>query len=357
MAANCRLRSETGPISVAISPTSFHWKQSAQHAETSRNDRRSALAETRIGRDTKGVYIIAATPFADDGSIDFRSVDSMVDFYLEHGVNGMTILGMMGEANKLTEDESRRFASHILRRLKGSLPVIVGVSGAGIDNLRDLAGFAMGEGAAGIMVAPTPGPAVEDRILGYFAQVCDAVGPDVPICFQDFPQVTGVPVSSNTILSLTRNHPQIVMLKHEDSPGLAKVETVRTKSGTADTPRMSILCGNGGLYLPLELARGADGAMTGFAYPEMLVQVVNRHAAGDVDGAEALFDAYLPILRYEQQLVFGLAARKEILRRRGAIASAFVRRPGPRLSPADHRDIDRLMRRTEDYVRRLGNAA
>lgn len=314
------------------------------------------MTESRIGRDTKGVYIIAATPFSDDGALDFASTDRLLDFYLKHGVNGMTILGMMGEANKLTEEESRRFANHVLRRLAGRLPVIVGVSGAGIDNMAALAGFAMDAGAAGIMVAPTPGPAVEDRILGYFAQVCEAVGPDVPICFQDFPQVTGVPVSSNTILALTRNHPQIVMLKHEDCPGLAKVETVRKKSGTADTPRMSILCGNGGLYLPLELQRGADGAMTGFAYPEMLVKVVQMHFEGDFDGVEDIFDAYLPILRYEQQLVFGLAARKEILRRRGAIASAFVRKPGPRLSQADHRDIERLMRRTEHHIRRLGHA-
>jgi 4-hydroxy-tetrahydrodipicolinate synthase len=315
------------------------------------------LSETRITRDTKGVYIIAATPFTDNGELDLPSADRMVDFYLDHGVNGMTILGMMGEANKLTEDEARKFASHVFKRVAGRIPVVVGVSGAGIDNLRRLTQFAMDEGAAGIMVAPTPGPAVEDRIINYFAQVCDAVGADVPICFQDFPQATGVPVSSATILTLTRNHPQIVMLKHEDSPGLAKIDTIRTKSGTADTPRMSILCGNGGLYLPQELQRGADGAMTGFAYPEMLVQVVKKHAAGDIDGAEDLFDAYLPILRYEQQMNFGLAARKEILRRRGAISSAAVRKPGPRLSPADHRDIDRLMTRTDANVRRLSHAA
>ncbi|WP_258052405.1 dihydrodipicolinate synthase family protein [Mesorhizobium sp. INR15] len=311
----------------------------------------------KITRDTRGVYIIAATPFKDDGSLDLESADRMVDFYLSHGVNGMTILGMMGEANKLTEDESRLFASHVFKRVAGTIPVVVGVSGAGIDNLRSLAQFSMDEGAAGIMVAPTPGPAVEDRIFNYFGQVCEAVGADVPICFQDFPQATGVPVSSNTILTLTRRHPQIVMLKHEDCPGLAKIEAVRNGTGTTDTPRMSILCGNGGLYLPLELQRGADGAMTGFAYPEMLVQVVARHAAGDVAGAEDMFDAYLPILRYEQQLNFGLAARKEILRRRGAIASAFVRKPGPRLSDGDHADIGHLMLRTAASVEKLAHAA
>lgn len=311
------------------------------------------MTESRITRDTRGVYIIAATPFTDTGAVDADSTDRMIDFYLEHGVNGITILGIMGEANKLTEDESHAFAARVLARIAGRIPVVVGVSGAGIDNLRRLAGFVMDKGAAGVMVAPTPGPAVEDRIIGYFGLVCEALGPDVPVCFQDFPQTTGVPVSAATILTLTRRHPQIVMLKHEDSPGLAKLEVVRKGSGTPETPRMSILCGNGGLYLPQELARGADGAMTGFAYPEMLVEVVRRHLAGDVDRAEDVYDAYLPILRYEQQLGFGLAVRKEILRRRGAIASAFVRRPGPRLSASDLADIDRLMRRTAANVERL----
>lgn len=315
------------------------------------------MPATMIDRDSRGVFIIAATPFTDDGALDLASTDTLVDFYLDSGVNGMTILGIMGESNKLTPEESRTFAKRVLDRIDGRIPVIVGASGAGIDNMKRSVDSVMEAGAAGVMIAPTPGPAVEDRIINYFGQVCEALGPDVPICFQDFPQTTGVPVSSATILTLTRNHKQIVMLKHEDSPGLAKITAVRSKSGTADTPRMSILCGNGGLYLPQELQRGADGAMTGFAYPEMLVEVVRRHHAGDVDGAEDLFDAYLPILRYEQQLVFGLAARKEVLRRRGAIASARVRAPGPKLSPADHTDIDRLMKRTEIKLERLGHGS
>lgn len=310
-----------------------------------------------IDRDTRGVFIIAATPFAEDGALDLQSTDTLVDFYLDSGVDGMTILGMMGEASKLTEEEARVFTARVLERVDGRIPVVVGVSGAGIDNLKLLAGFAMEKGAAGVMVAPTSGPAVEDRIISYFGQVCAALGPQVPVCFQDYPQATGVPVSAATILTLTRTLPQIVMLKHEDCPGLAKVDAVRQGSGTGDTPRMSILCGNGGLYLPQELQRGADGAMTGFAYPAMLVRVVELHASGDADGAEDLFDAYLPILRYEQQPGFGLAARKEVLRRRGAIGSARTRAPGPKLSAADHGDLDRLMKRTEMRLERLENGS
>ena len=316
-----------------------------------------ARAQQPIDRHTRGVFVIAATPFADDGAVDFESLDRLVDFYLETGVSGMTILGIMGEANKLTDTESRVVAERILRRVDGGIPVIVGVSTPGLANLKSLAQFAMDEGAAGVMAAPTAGTPREDRVLGYFADVCGALGPDVPVCFQDYPQMTGVPVSSATILALTRTLPQIVMLKHEDAPGLGKISAVRKGSGTDDTPRLSILCGNGGLYLPQEMQRGADGAMTGFAYPEMLVGVVGRHFAGDADGAEDLFDAYLPILRYEQQPGIGLAIRKEILRRRGAIASSRARAPGPSLSSADHADLDRLMARTERNLKELSHGS
>lgn len=307
-----------------------------------------------IDRDTRGVFVIAATPFTESGAVDFDSIDTLVDFYIEKRAGGLTILGVMGEANKLTPEESVAVARRILKRVGGRLPVVVGVSGPGLDNQRALALQAMEMGAAGVMVAPVPGRPVEDRVFDYFAEVCSALGPDVPVCYQDYPQTTGVPVSVDTILRLTRELPQIVMLKHEDCPGLNKVSAVRRRSGTNDTPRLSILCGNGGLYLPQEMARGADGAMTGFAYPEMLVQVVDLFDGKDPDRAEDVYDAYLPILRYEQQPVFGLAVRKAILQNRGAIANARTRAPGPRLNATDIAELKRLMARTERKVSALG---
>ena len=316
-----------------------------------------ARTQHMIGRETKGVFVIAATPFENNGGLDLPSLDRLIDFYLERGANGLTILGMMGEANKLSNEETRAVLTCVMKRVNGTVPVVVGVSAPGLDNLRSLAHFAMEEGAAGIMVAPTAGPAREERVIGYFTELCEALDSKVPVCFQDYPQTTGVPVSAATILNLTRSLPQIVMLKHEDCPGLSKIEAVRGGSGNADTPRMSILCGNGGLYLPQELSRGADGAMTGFAYPEMLVDVVKRHAASDFDGAEDLFDAYLPILRYEQQPVAGLAIRKEILRRRGTIACSRTRAPGPKLSSSDYADVERLMARTQRNLERLSHGS
>ncbi|MEO1471938.1 MAG: dihydrodipicolinate synthase family protein [Pseudomonadota bacterium] len=305
-----------------------------------------------IDRQSAGVYIIAATPFAEDGSLDLDSADRLVDFYRGCGVNGMTILGVMGEAPKLTPDESLTLARRMIAR--AAMPVIVGVSGGGLDPMRRLAHEVMAAGAAGVMVAPPAGMAPEDRVAGYYAAVCAALGPDIPVCLQDYPQLTGVRISADTVLSLTAEHPQIVMLKHEDWPGLNKLAAIRARSGEGtDTPRLSILCGNSALFLVEEMDRGADGAMTGYAYPEMLVQVCAGHAENP-ERAHDIFDAHLPMVRYEQQPGIGLAVRKEVLRRRGAIASAALRAPAPRLTPKDHDDVTRLMTRLERRLKEIG---
>lgn len=176
----------------------------------------------QINRETRGVYIIAATPFTDAGEVDHDSLRSLVDFYIGHGVTGLTILGMMGEANKMTPEERCAVIDTVLARA-GDVPVVVGVSDAGMANLVHLARYAMDKGAAGVMVAPNAGPAREDRIEAYFQAVCQALGPDVPVVFQDFPLATGLPVSPGLIRRLSTDCPQIVMLKHEDWPGLTKI--------------------------------------------------------------------------------------------------------------------------------------
>ena len=266
----------------------------------------------------------------------------------------MTILGMMGEANKLSANESENFVKHVIKRVNNRVPVLVGVSDAGLQNLVRLSQFSMDSGCAGVMVAPISGLNTEKKLYGYFAQVFDALGPDVPVCYQDYPQSTGVHISVECFNRLVKDFPQLVMLKHEDCPGLGKLTQVRDTAKSQNLRRVSILTGNGGLYLPQELARGADGAMTGFAYPEMLVEVVSLHAEGKAEQAEDLFDTYLPLVRYEQQPGFGLAVRKEVLRQRRAIACALTRSPGPSLSQSDHSELSQLINRLERRLNGMG---
>jgi len=299
-----------------------------------------------------GVYIISATPFKENGDVDLESADRLVDFYIEKGVSGITILGVMGEAQKMAPEESEAFLDRVLKRVGGTLPVVVGVSNAGLDNLAQLSRISMDRGAAGVMVAPLPGLSTEEKVYNYFSQVFEALGADIPVCYQDYPQATRTEISVSLFNRMVAEFDQLVMLKHEECPGLTKVSRVRQASDEG-LRRVSILVGNGGLYLPQELARGADGAMTGFAYPEMLVAVVALHKAGEKDRAEDVFDAYLPLVRHEQQIGMGLALRKEILYRRGVISSPSVRAPGPSLNKIDKDELTRLIGRVEKNVEAL----
>jgi 4-hydroxy-tetrahydrodipicolinate synthase len=299
-----------------------------------------------LNADAKGVFVIAVTPFTESGELDLASTDRMVDFYLESRATGLTILGILGEATKLTAEESRTFVKRVLARVAGRVPVIVGASAAGFAPMRELSTSVMEMGASGVMVAPAPTLRTDDQIVAYFDMVNTTLGADCPWVLQDHPVSTGVQMSTSVVLRVLKNSPACVMLKHEDSPGLAKLSALRAASDKGDLKRVSILTGNGGgLFLPEELTRGADGAMTGFAYPEMMVDVCHAHASGDIEKAHDIFDAYLPLARYEQQSSIGLAVRKYLMAQRGVIASAALRKPGPKLSEADIADIDRLVRR------------
>ena len=312
----------------------------------------------QLDASARGVFLITVTPFTDSGALDLASTDRMVDFCLEAGVTGLTVLGIMGEATKLTAEESRLFVKQVLARVAGRVPVVVGASAPGFAPMRELTDSVMALGAAGVMVAPPSTLRTDDQIAAYFEMVQETLGPDVPWVLQDHPVSTGVQMSAGVIQRIVKQAASCVMLKHEDCPGLAKLAAVRaafpSAAGTSGR-RLSILTGNGGgLFLPEELSRGADGAMTGFAYPEMMVDVCRAHASGDIERAHDLFDAYLPLARYEQQAGIGLAVRKQLLAERGVIASAAIRKPGPKLSTADLADIARLTARQTRRLAEIG---
>lgn len=304
----------------------------------------------KLDESAKGVYIISATPFKDNGALDIESTKKLMDFYIEKGVDGITVLGVMGEAPKLTAEESKLFLDTALKQINKRVPVIVGVSNPGIDNLCELAEYSMEQGAAGVMIAPPAGIATEEKLWNYFATIFKKLNDEIPVCYQDYPFFTGSEISVTTFNRMVAEYKQLVMFKHEEWPGLNKLSRIRKLSDEGKTRRVSILTGNGGLFLPQELQRGADGAMTGFAYPEMLVKVYELHSAGKVDEAEDLFNLYLPYVRYEQQPGIGLAIRKETLLRRGAIDSNRSRDPGPNLSSQDTTELSRLVDRMEKQL-------
>ena len=300
-------------------------------------------SDCRFDQNTGGVYAIAVTPFHSDGRVDFESVDRMTDFYVESGVTGLTILGILGEAPKLDHAEAVEIAARVIRRTR--LPVVVGVSAPGFAAMRALARSVMDLGAAGVMIGSPPSLRTDDQIVSYFGQAVEAIGPDVPWVLQDYPLTLQVVITPGVIRRVVTDNPSCVMLKHEDWPGLEKISTLRKWEREGAMRRISILCGNGGLFLDFETERGADGAMTGYAFPDMLSELFGLARDGRRDEAHDLFDAHLPLLRYEQQPGVGLAVRKHVLMRRGAIACDAQRKPGASLTDAARAEVEYLLAR------------
>jgi len=297
-----------------------------------------------LTHEASGTFAIAPTPFHDDGRIDEGSIDRLTDFYRDTGCNGITVLGIMGEAPKLEGLEAVDVATRFIRRAK-EMQIIVGVSAPGFAAMRSLARSVMDAGAAGVMIAPTPNLRTDDQITTYFKQAVEAIGTDIPWVLQDYPLTLTVVMTPAVIRKIVMDNPSCVMLKHEDWPGLEKISALRGFQKDGSLRPLSILTGNGGLFLDFEMDRGVDGAMTGYAFPDMLVDVVRMSKAGQRDAAHDLFDAHLPLIRYEQQQGVGLAVRKYVMKRRGMIASDAQRKPGSSLTAAARAEVDYLLSR------------
>jgi 4-hydroxy-tetrahydrodipicolinate synthase len=299
---------------------------------------------TKKFKDMKGVIAIATTPFNNENTIDYESVDSLSEYYLESKVSGVTILGVMGEAHKLNVEEQKLLIKRYIKKLFNSVPVIVGVSNPGLDNLELLSKFSMDNGASGVMISGYNGLKNDDQIKNYFNQVIDRTQ-DIPICLQDYPPTTNVYFSESVINNIMESHPSIEMFKHEDCPGHNKLSRLLRYRDSNLNKKFSVFVGNGGLYVPQELERGADGIMTGFAFTEMLVTLYDLFVSDEKEKAEDLFDIFLPLIRHEQQFGIGLGLRKFVLQKRGIIKSLNVRSPGPILTKDDVVEINHLLNR------------
>src|ERR1700744_447252 len=306
---------------------------------------------TKLTHEAAGTFAIAPTPFHDDGRIDEKSIDRMTDFYAEVGCNGVTVLGILGEAPKLDGAEAEEVAKRFIKRAR-NMQVVVGVSAPGFAAMRSLARASMDAGAAAVMIAPPPTLRTDDQITGYFKQAVEAVGSDIPWVLQDYPLTLNVIFTPGVMRKIVMDNPSCVMLKHEAWPGLEKISALRAFQKDGSLRPLSILTGNGATFLDFEMERGADGAMTGYAFPEMLIDVVNLSKQGKRDAAHDLFDAHLPLIRYEQQPGVGLAVRKYVLQKRGIIASSAQRKPGAVVTPTAKAEVDYLLSRVARVDRR-----
>jgi len=271
----------------------------------------------------QGVHTIMPTPFTDTGALDLKSLATLTEFLIGLGVDGLVVLGVLGEAPKLSQAEQDEVIRVTVEAAGGRVPVFAGSGAGGTDLAVEKSLSAIELGAEGLLVAPPP-VQNDTVIFEYYRRIDAAV--DKVIILHDYPAATGVKLSPQLIVKLHTELQNVQVIKLEETPSVTKVTALRRLG--AD---IAIVGGLGGMYFYEELERGSNGMMTGFSYPEVLVEVYRAFTAGDKASAQQAFYAACPILRYEFQPGIGLALRKEVYRQRGAIASAFVRHPGAQI--------------------------
>jgi 4-hydroxy-tetrahydrodipicolinate synthase len=291
----------------------------------------------------EGVYSVLPTPFQSSGDLDEPSLRRVVDLFIAAGVSGVTALGVTGEVARLDDGERRRVLEIVVEQVNGRVGVVAGTTAEGTRTCIAHTRHALAAGATAVMVSPPRMPKLNsDAVLGHYKTLAAAV--DIEIVVQDYPPISGFTMEPSLLARIARDIPRARTIKLEDPP--TPFKTSRILAACGDVP-VRIFGGLGGVFLLEELLAGATGAMTGFAFPEILVKIVALFRAGQVEDAAHYFYRAVPLMRFEFQEGIGMAIRKEILHRRGALASAATRAPAATLDQPTRDALDRVLKWTE----------
>jgi 4-hydroxy-tetrahydrodipicolinate synthase len=287
----------------------------------------------------EGVYSIIPTAFTDSGDLDEASQRRVVDLFIDKGANGLTALGVTGEVARLEEHERAKILEIVVKQAGGRVPIIAGTSAEGTRTCISYTRQAKALGASAVMVSPPRMPKLNSAaVVNHYKALADAV--DLPIIVQDYPPITGFAMEPALLARIAREIPSARTIKLEDPP--TPFKTARILEAAGDT-KVQIFGGLGGVFLLEELLSGATGAMTGFAFPEILARIMTHWQAGEVDRAADVFYRAVPLMRFEFQEGIGMAIRKTVLQRRGALASAATRAPAGALDAATQKALDRVL--------------
>jgi 4-hydroxy-tetrahydrodipicolinate synthase len=291
----------------------------------------------------EGVYSVLPTPFHANGDLDEESLRRVIDLFIGAGVNGVTALGVTGEVARLDDGERRRVLEVVVEHVKGRIGVVAGTTAEGTRTCIAYTRHARQAGATAVMVSPPRMPKLNsEAVVRHYKALADAV--DIEIVVQDYPPISGFAMEPGLLARIAKQIPRARTIKLEDPP--TPFKTSRIIEAAGDTP-VRIFGGLGGVFLLEELLAGATGAMTGFAFPEILVQIVTLFRRGRIEEAADVFYRTVPLMRFEFQEGIGMAIRKEVLHRRGALASPVTRAPGATLDPTTREALDRVMQWVE----------
>lgn len=298
-----------------------------------------------------GVYPVAPTTFTEDGALDLASQKRCIDFMIDAGSNGLSILANFSEQFVLSDDEREVLTRTILEHVNGRVPVIVTTTHFSTRVCAERCRRAQDMGAAMVMVMPPYHGATfrvpEEQIYGFFQQLSDAVA--IPIMIQDAP-ASGTPMPAPFLARMAREIEQVSYFKIETAGAASKLrELIRLGGDAVEGP----WDGEEAITLLPDLDAGATGSMTGGGYPDGIRQIFDPYHAGRREEAVAAYARWLPLINFENRQG-GLLSCKTLMMEGGVITSDAPRHPLAPMHPAVREGLLDAARRLDPLVLRWG---
>lgn len=302
-------------------------------------------------RQYRGIFPVVPTTFSETGELDLESQKRCVDFMIEAGADGLSILANFSEQFSVSDDEREVLTATILDHVAQRVPVIVTTTHFSSRICAERSKRAQDMGAAMIMVMPPYHGATirvsEARCFEFFARLSDSL--DIPIMIQDAP-VSGTPLSASFLAHMAREIRQVSYFKIETAGAATKLrELIRLGGDSVEGP----WDGEEAITLFPDLEAGATGSMTGGGYPDGLRPILVHYAAGRREEAFLHYQRWLPLINYENRQCGPLAA-KVLMKEGGVISSDAPRHPFPPLPAEARKGLIETAKRLDPLVLRWG---
>ncbi|AHE54885.1 dihydrodipicolinate synthase family protein [Sphingomonas sanxanigenens] len=294
--------------------------------------------------DIAGAFPVLPTIFDSSGAIDEAGFRAVAQWVIDCGADGVVFPGLASEYDHLTLDERLHLIALVGELTRGRVAFVAGCGGHNDEESATLiAGAGEAGAAAAMVVTPRRAGRDPDALAGFYRMLGEAA--PVPIMLQNAPSPMGLGLLPDEVATIVAAAPPIRYVKEENAPGGQRISALRAAAGDR---LAGIFGGAGGRFITDELARGADGTMPAAEISDLHVLLVTAHRAGDWARVRLLFERSLPLLN--MQAVFRWRLTKEVLRRRGLIASTFVRAPGPALDAFDLKELGELLDGLDDLI-------
>lgn len=284
-----------------------------------------------------GVLPVIQTPFREDETIDFLTLEREIDFLFREGVDGITI-AMVSEVLRLTDAEKDELAAEVVKLVDGRGPVIMSVGAESRAQALRNARAAERVGVDGLMaIPPSLTRCSPSEIEAYYRSILDAVS--IPLIVQDASNYVGNSVSTETLKRLFDLDPRRVMFKPEAQPLAQNLSRLREATGGG----ARIFEGSGGLALVDAFHRGVVGTMPGADVPWAIVAIWRALQSGEHERAGWIHARLVALVSLMHSLDAYIAIEKFLLVEQGIFINEIVRGPvGYALDMETQRDVRRL---------------